>query len=236
MALNLFMECIKSIFSCQFQDLCECKYDDVITIDLAEVSPCVSGPRSCKEKIPLTQVQTQFRASVATRQGRKILGILGPEENPSAGTSFSIDVDSKIFNISHGTVLIASIASCSNASNPGVMLSAGLLAKKAVEAGLSIAKFVRRSLCPGSGIVTAYLQESGVMPYLHMLGFEVMGYGCSACVENSRKPALAAETDRPLMEAIKQRSLACVGVYSGNRNFEGRLDEDIKANYLVKIR
>jgi aconitase A len=83
------------------------------------------------------------------------------------------------------------------------MLSAGLLAKKAVEAGLSVAKFVRRSLCPGSGIVTAYLQESGVMPYLHMLGFEVMGYGCSACVENSRKPALAAETDRPLMEAIR---------------------------------
>jgi aconitate hydratase len=71
------------------------------------------------------------------------------------------------------------------------------------------------------------------MPYLHMLGFEVMGYGCSACVENSRKPALAAETDRPLMEAVRQRSLACVGVYSGNRNFEGRLDDNIKANYLV---
>ena len=211
----------------------ECKYDEVVTIDLSEVSPCVSGPKSCKEKIALSQVPAQFRATVSTRQGRIILGILGPEENPAAGTSFSIDVDSRIFNISHGTILVASIASCSNASNPGVMLSAGLLAKKAVEAGLSVPKFVRRSLCPGSGIVTAYLQESGVMPYLHMLGFEVMGYGCSACVENSRKPALAAETDRPLMEAIRQRSLACVGVYSGNRNFEGRLDEDIKANYLV---
>lgn len=210
-----------------------CKYDSVISIDLSDVLPCVSGPKSSKDKVPLYQVPQHFRAMVQTRQGKQILGVLGPDENPVAGTSFSIGVDSRIFTIGHGTILTASIASCSNASNPGVMLSAGLLAKKSVEAGLSVAKFVRRSLCPGSGIVTAYLQESGVMPYLHMLGFEVMGYGCSACVENSNKPVLAAETDGPLMEAIRQRSLVCVGVYSGNRNFEGRLNPDIKANYLI---
>ncbi len=99
----------------------------------------------------------------------------------------------------------------------------GILAKKAVEAGLSIAKFVRRSLCPGSGIVTSYLQESGVMPYLHLLGFEVMGYGCPSCVENYNKPALA-ENDGVLLETIHQRGLTCVGVLSGNRNFTGRLN------------
>jgi aconitate hydratase len=97
----------------------------------------------------------------------------------------------------------------------------GILAKKAVEAGLNIAKFVRRSLCPGSGIVTSYLQESGVMPYLHLLGFEVMGYGCPSCVENFNKPVLA-ENDSVLIETIRHRGLTCVGVLSGNRNFTGR--------------
>ena len=102
------------------------------------------------------------------------------------------------------------------------MLTAGLLAKKAVEAGLSVPKYVKRSLSPGSGVVTSYLQDSGVMPYLHMLGFEIMGYGCSSCVENS--------SSHPV---IPPDPLVCCGILAGNRNFEGRILPEIKANYLA---
>ena len=136
--------------------------------------------------------------------------------------------DGKLHTIRHGTILSAAIASSTNTSNPSVMLTAGLLAQKAVEAGLAIPKFVKRSLAPGSGIVTSYLRESGVMPYLYMLGFEVVGYGCSTCVANSNATNVPA-----LFDAISQSGIICCGVFAGNRNFEGRLDAKLRANYLA---
>ena len=134
--------------------------------------------------------------------------------------SLTVDIDGRVFTVRHGSVLMASIASCTNTSNPTVMLTAGLLAKKAVEAGLSVPKYINTSLAPGSGVVTAYLKESGVMPYLYMLGFEVVGYGCAKCVENSSRSTSGAHP--ALIEAVKANSLVCVGVLSGNRNFEGK--------------
>ena len=133
-----------------------------------------------------------------------------------------------MYTLRHGTILSASIASSTNNSNPSVILTAGLLAKKAVEAGLAVPKFVKTSLAPGPGIVTSYLRESGVMPYLYMLGFEVVGYGCSTCVANANTRSIPS-----VFDAVSQNGLICCGVFAGNRNFEGRLDGKLRANYLA---
>lgn len=131
------------------------------------------------------------------------------------------------YELSHGSVIIAAITSCTNTSNPSVMLGAGLLAKKAVEAGLTVAPYIKTSLSPGSGVVTYYLQESGVIPYLTNLGFDVVGYGCMTCIGNS------GAIDENIANAIEQNDLVCCGVLSGNRNFEGRIHPNTRANYLA---
>lgn len=195
-------------------------YDSVVTVDLGQVHVSVSGPKKAKDRVALSEIGRDFRKCLGEHYG-----VVGEESR-----QLTVDVDGKMFTVGHGSVLVASIASCTNTSNPTVMLAAGLLAKKAVEAGLSVAKFVRTSLAPGSGIVTSYLKESGVMPYLYMLGFEVVGYGCPKCVENASRNQGCNGT---LAEAVKGSGLVCVGVLSGNRNFEGRLAPEVKANYLT---
>ena len=180
-------------------------YDKIIEIFLPDIVVTISGPCKPKDKVELGDVAKDFQSKFGPS-----LGIL------------NLNIDGQVHTVQNGSVLLTSIASCSNSSNPSVMLTAGLLAKKAVEAGLSVPKYVKRSLSPGAGVVTSYLQDSGVMPYLHMLGFEVMGYGCSSCVENS--------ATQPL---IPPDALVCCGVLSGNRNFEGRILPEIKANYLA---
>ena len=137
-------------------------------------------------------------------------------------------LDGKLYSLRHGTILSASIASSTNNSNPSVILTAGLLAKKAVEAGLEVPKFIKTSLAPGPGIVTSYLRESGVMPYLYMLGFEVVGYGCTTCVANA-----SARNLPQIIDAAVQNGITCCGVFAGNRNFEGRIDKNLRANYLT---
>ncbi|XP_060011171.1 cytoplasmic aconitate hydratase isoform X2 [Lagenorhynchus albirostris] len=131
------------------------------------------------------------------------------------------------FTLAHGSVVIAAITSCTNTSNPSVMLGAGLLAKKAVDAGLNVKPYIKTSLSPGSGVVTYYLRESGVMPYLSQLGFDVVGYGCMTCIGNS------GPLPEAVVEAITQGDLVAVGVLSGNRNFEGRVHPNTRANYLA---
>ncbi|CAG0894963.1 unnamed protein product [Darwinula stevensoni] len=131
------------------------------------------------------------------------------------------------FALGHGSVLIAAITSCTNTSNPSVMLGAGLLAKKAVEAGLKVQPYIKTSLSPGSGVVTRYLQESGVLPHLTALGFHIAGYGCMTCIGNS------GPLDEHVVAAIEKGDLVCCGVLSGNRNFEGRIHPHTRANYLA---
>lgn len=135
--------------------------------------------------------------------------------------------DNKQYNITHGSVIIAAITSCTNTSNPSVMLGAGLLAKNAVAAGLSVAPYIKTSLSPGSGVVTYYLQESGVIPPLEQLGFNIVGYGCMTCIGNS------GSIDENIANAIESNDLVCCGVLSGNRNFEGRIHPNTRANYLA---
>lgn len=135
--------------------------------------------------------------------------------------------DGTKYTIRHGSVIIAAITSCTNTSNPSVMLGAGLLAKNAVAAGLSVAPYIKTSLSPGSGVVTYYLTESGVIPALEQLGFALVGYGCMTCIGNS------GSIDENIANAIEQNDLVCCGVLSGNRNFEGRIHPNTRANYLA---
>lgn len=135
--------------------------------------------------------------------------------------------DGTQYSIGHGSVIIAAITSCTNTSNPSVMLGAGMLAKNAVAAGLTVAPYIKTSLSPGSGVVTYYLNESGVIPALEKLGFDIVGYGCMTCIGNS------GSIDENISNAIEQNDLVCCGVLSGNRNFEGRIHPNTRANYLA---
>ncbi|CAG4980680.1 unnamed protein product [Parnassius apollo] len=144
----------------------------------------------------------------------------------AASGSFTYS-DGATYTITHGSVIIAAITSCTNTSNPTVMLGAGLLAKKAVENGLSVLPYIKTSLSPGSGVVTYYLKESGVVPYLDKLGFNIVGYGCMTCIGNS------GPIDDNIANTIEKNELVCCGVLSGNRNFEGRIHPNTRANYLA---
>lgn len=202
----------------------EPEYSEVLDIDLSEVQPCVSGPKRSKDKVLIHEIGCDFhKALTAPQDSSKGFGLTLEQTY----TTMNVNVDGAFHTITNGSVLLAAITSCSNTSNPSVLLGAGVLAKKAIEAGLAVSKCVKTSLAPGSGVVTSYLLESGVMPYLYMLGFEVIGYGCSSCVDNT-KPLPS-----PIVDAIRQGSLVCCGVMSGNRNFESRVQADIKANYLA---
>lgn len=157
------------------------------------------------------------------------MGFKGFELSPTAlnaSGSFTWD-DGKTYTITHGSVVIAAITSCTNTSNPSVMLGAGLLAKNAVEKGLNIAPYIKTSLSPGSGVVTYYLKESGVIPALEALGFNIVGYGCMTCIGNS------GPLEDNIVNTIETNGLVCCGVLSGNRNFEGRIHPNTRANYLA---
>lgn len=157
------------------------------------------------------------------------IGFKGFELKPSEidGSGDFSWSDGKTYTLKHGSVVIAAITSCTNTSNPSVMLGAGLLAKKAVEAGLSVKPYIKTSLSPGSGVVTYYLRESGVIPSLEQLGFNVVGYGCMTCIGNS------GPLEDNIVNTIEGNNLVCCGVLSGNRNFEGRIHPNTRANYLA---
>uniref|UniRef100_A0A1A8AUN7 Cytoplasmic aconitate hydratase n=1 Tax=Nothobranchius furzeri TaxID=105023 RepID=A0A1A8AUN7_NOTFU len=198
-------------------------YTQVVELDLSSVVPCCSGPKRPQDRIPVSDMKKDFETCLGAKQGFK--GFQVAPERHAAVVPFHFG--GKEYILSHGSVVIAAITSCTNTSNPSVMLGAGLLAKKAIECGLSVKPYIKTSLSPGSGVVTYYLKESGVMDYLSQLGFEVVGYGCMTCIGNS------GPLPDPVVEAITQGDLVAAGVLSGNRNFEGRVHPNTRANYLA---
>lgn len=198
-------------------------FTQVVELDLATVVPCCSGPKRPQDKVSVSDMKTDFESSLGAKQGFKGFQIPQGHHNDKVKFSYQ-DVD---YELNHGSVVIAAITSCTNTSNPSVMLGAGLLAKKAIEAGLTVKSYIKTSLSPGSGVVTYYLRDSGVMPYLSKLGFDVVGYGCMTCIGNS------GPLPDSVVEAITQGDLVAVGVLSGNRNFEGRVHPNTRANYLA---
>jgi aconitate hydratase len=189
------------------------RYADTLELDLAKVTPSMAGPKRPQDRVELPGVRANFHAAFAGASG-------GANEDGSV-KGCSAD------QLSNGSVVIAAITSCTNTSNPSVMLAAGLLAKKAVEKGLTVKPWVKTSLAPGSKVVTDYYQKAGLMSYLERLNFHLVGYGCTTCIGNSGPlPDAVAET-------VTRENLVVAAVLSGNRNFEGRINSQVKANYLA---
>ncbi|MCX8049040.1 MAG: aconitate hydratase AcnA [Methylohalobius sp.] len=199
------------------------RFSEVIKLDLASIEPSLAGPRRPQDRVSLSGLKNSF-CQVLTRPVSE--GGFGVPE-VEADTKVSLKLDGRAVDLSHGSVVIAAITSCTNTSNPAVMLAAGLLAKKAVERGLTIAPYVKTSLAPGSRVVTEYLSDTGLLPYLERLGFHLVGYGCTTCIGNSGPLPCAVE------QAIQSSHLVVAAVLSGNRNFEGRVHPMTRANYLA---
>lgn len=200
------------------------EFSQVLELDLGSVTPSVSGPKRPHDRVPFSEFKHDFDACLSAPQGFKGFGLA--EEQAKRGP-VPFNYEGQQYTLEHGSVVIAAITSCTNTSNPSVMLGAGLLAKKAVEKNLSVKPYIKTSLSPGSGVVTYYLKNSGVLPYLEKLGFFVVGYGCQTCIGNS------GPLENSVVDAIKEADLVTVGVLSGNRNFEGRVHPMTRANYLA---
>lgn len=200
-------------------------YSIDIELDLGSVTPSVAGPKRPQDRIVLPQLKNSFQSTFTKSIAEGGFGKAGEEleqkrvavENNGKGS----------VELKHGSVLIAAITSCTNTSNPGVMLGAGLLAKKAVEKGLKINPAVKASLAPGSRVVSDYLEEAGLQTYLDQLGFNLVGYGCTTCIGNS------GPLSKPIEDAVVGNDLVAASVLSGNRNFEARVHQNIKANFLM---
>jgi len=189
------------------------QFSDTISLDMSSVVPTISGPKRPQDKVLLNEASSGFKKVFENNSGRKKKHISKVNETD--------------FEIKDGSILIAAITSCTNTSNPNVLIGAGLLAKKAVELGLKTKPWVKTSLAPGSQVVTDYLEKSGLNKYLDELGFNLVGYGCTTCIGNS------GPLPNNIVEAIKKKNIYAVSVLSGNRNFEGRISPHIKANYLA---
>ena len=191
-------------------------YSDVLEIELGSIEPSLAGPKRPQDRIALHEAQSSARATIAEEI-----------ERGASAMPVQVAANGHTYELSNGSVVIAAITSCTNTSNPEVMVAAGLLARKAVERGLSTPPWVKTSLAPGSRVVTAYLDEAGLTEYLDALGFNLVGYGCTTCIGNSG----------PLPEAVSQAvdggPLAVAAVLSGNRNFEARISNQIRSNYLA---
>jgi aconitate hydratase len=198
-------------------------YSQVLTVDLADIEPAVAGPKRPHDRISLSQLGSGFRRMLTEPVGFKGFGLAENELERTATVSVN-HVDEEI---GHGAVVIAAITSCTNTSNPSVMLAAGLLAKKAVERGLRVKNYVKTSLAPGSTVVTEYLRKSGLLPYLEQLGFYLVGYGCTTCIGNS------GPLEESVAKGIMDNDLVVSAVLSGNRNFEGRVHPLTKSNFLA---
>ncbi len=191
----------------------EIEFTDTLTLDMSTIVPTISGPKRPQDKVLLTDASKSFDKSfneITSKKNYSVSKVLNTE-----------------YEIKDGSVLIAAITSCTNTSNPNVLIGAGLLAKKAVEFGLEVKPWVKTSLAPGSQVVTDYLEKAGLNIYLDKLGFNLVGYGCTTCIGNSGPLA------DNIVEAIQKENIYAVSVLSGNRNFEGRISPHIKANYLA---
>ncbi|MGP4992462.1 aconitate hydratase AcnA [Glutamicibacter bergerei] len=202
----------------------EIRFSEYLELDLSTVVPSIAGPKRPQDRIELSSSKEQFRKDIHNY-------VSNAEDTQGVGRpSTAVEVtkeDGQKFTIDHGLVSIASITSCTNTSNPSVMLAAAVLARNAADKGLSSKPWVKTSVAPGSKVVTEYYEKSGLMPYLEKLGFFVVGYGCATCIGNS------GPLDAEISEAINTNDLAATAVLSGNRNFEGRINPDVKMNYLA---
>ncbi|HEV2370951.1 MAG TPA: aconitate hydratase AcnA [Streptosporangiaceae bacterium] len=216
------------------------RYSEELTLDLATVVPSLAGPKRPQDRIALADAKTGFREALrayvhvpdldngvaGTFPASDPLSSGGYDGRPSAPVPVTLD-DGTPTLVDHGSVVIAAITSCTNTSNPSVMVAAALLAKKAVEAGLSRQPWVKTTLAPGSKVVMDYYERAGLLPYLEKLGFNLVGYGCTTCIGNS------GPLPEAVSEAVNAHDLAVASVLSGNRNFEGRINPDVKMNYLA---
>jgi aconitate hydratase len=201
-------------------------YDETIELNLEQVEPSLAGPRRPQDRVALTKAKLGFQTALPTMMADK-----KAKAAPSAGSGTAVAVleaPTEIADgLSHGSVVIAAITSCTNTSNPSVMIGAGLVAKKAVERGLARKPWVKTSLAPGSKVVTDYLEKAGLTPYLDELGFTLVGYGCTTCIGNS------GPLPEEVSAIVADRNLVVCSVLSGNRNFEGRIQPQVRANYLA---
>jgi aconitate hydratase len=211
------IELVKEYFEAQelfgVPDPGQIDYSSVVEIDLSEIQPSVAGPTLPHEKVALSDI------------GKHLVEAF-PNLQNNQGVS-KLNYEGAEYTLSDGDVVIAAITSCTNTSNPEVMIAAGLLAKKAVELGLSVRGVVKTSMAPGSMVVTEYLKAMDLMPYLEKLGFDIVGYGCTTCIGNS------GPLPDPVANAIKEKNLTTAAVLSGNRNFEARIHPDVRANFLM---
>jgi aconitate hydratase len=204
-------------------------YTDVLELDLGEVEPALAGPKRPQDRIALSNMKTQWTKDLSTTFARGDRGgdDGGVEVAKKKKTSVDVEMDGHSFTLHDGSVIIAAITSCTNTSNPAVMIGAGLVAKKARERGLTRKPWVKTSLAPGSKVVTEYLNQSGLMDDLEALGFHLVGYGCTTCIGNS------GPLPEPIHTALAESDVVAASVLSGNRNFEGRIHALNRANYLA---
>jgi aconitate hydratase len=215
------------------------RYSEELELDLSTIVPSLAGPKRPQDRVALSDAKTSFRDALGSYVHSASLdnGIAGTfpasdpvagdyDERPSAPAQVTLD-DGTQTSVDHGSVVIAAITSCTNTSNPSVMIGAALVAKKAVEAGLERKPWVKTTLAPGSKVVMDYYERAGLTPYLEKLGFNLVGYGCTTCIGNS------GPLPEAISAAVADNDLAVVSVLSGNRNFEGRINQDVKMNYLA---
>ncbi|MFK7743216.1 MAG: aconitate hydratase AcnA [Planctomycetota bacterium] len=198
------------------------KFSSTVHLDMSPVVPSLAGPKRPQDRIALGDMQREFRSTLTKAPKERGFGLRGEELTRTATVK-----DKSKASIGHGAVTIAAITSCTNTSNPSVMLGAGLIAQKAAARGLTRKPWVKTSLAPGSRVVTDYLDKSGLLKSLEKIGFHVVGYGCTTCIGNS------GPLPEPVAEAVRGKDLVAASVLSGNRNFEGRVNPDVKANYLA---
>jgi aconitate hydratase len=198
-------------------------FSDTLALDMSTISPSVAGPKRPQDRIELTTLKSKWLGMLPAQVGPQGFGLGSDQLN----TTVEVTYGDRTFELTHGSVVIAAITSCTNTSNPSVMVGAGLLAKKAVERGLDVKPWVKTSMAPGSKVVTRYLEEAGLAPYLEALRFHTVGYGCTTCIGNS------GPLPEHISQAIAQGNLVAAAVLSGNRNFEGRISPDVRANFLA---
>ena len=202
----------------------EAAYDETIELDLQSIEPSLAGPKRPQDRVALTKAKIGFQTALPGMMAAK----KAKPGAPASGGVAVLDAPPAIAEgLDHGSVVVAAITSCTNTSNPSVMIGAGLLAKKAVERGLATKPWVKTSLAPGSKVVTDYLDKAGLTPYLDTLGFNLVGYGCTTCIGNS------GPLPEDVAAVVADRNLVVCSVLSGNRNFEGRIQSLVRANYLA---
>lgn len=196
---------------------------EVLSLDLGSVEPSLSGPKRPHDRVDMSKLPSEFKDGLTAPVSFKGFGLDAQDANKPVKINF----EGSEYELNHGSVVIAAITSCTNTSNPDVMLAAGLVAKNAVAKGLKVRPYIKTTLSPGSGVVREYFKEAGVQEYLDQLGFTIAGYGCMTCIGNS------GEIPSEVQDAIIDNDLVASAVLSGNRNFEGRVHPNTRANYLA---